>query len=86
MKSVHVEAVVEKLDPRERFIVEYRMMADGPDELSLALTDWALQLLEGVEIVMPGTAQKVLKDATREHRYVLQSAGFYERLPWSVTW
>jgi hypothetical protein len=57
-----------------------------PDELSLALTDWALQLLEGVEIVMPGTAQKVLKDATREHRYVLQSAGFYERLPWSVAW
>ena len=57
-----------------------------PDELSLALTDWALQLLEGVEIVMPGTAPKVLKDATREHRYVLQAAGFYGRLPWPVTW
>ena len=27
---------VEKLDPRERFIVEVRMMADGQDELSLA--------------------------------------------------
>ena len=57
-----------------------------PEELSLALTDWALQLLEGVEIVMPGTAPKVLKDATREHRYVLQAAGFYGRLPWPVTW
>src|SRR5204862_529975 len=57
-----------------------------PDELSHALTDWALQLLEGVEIVMPGTAPKVLKDATREHRYVLQAAGFYGRLPWPVTW
>jgi RNA polymerase sigma-32 factor len=31
-----VREAVEKLDPRERFIVEYRMMADGPDELSLA--------------------------------------------------
>src|SRR2546428_205480 len=57
-----------------------------PEELSTALTDWALQLLEGAEVMMPGTATKVLKDATREHRYVLQAAGFYGRLPWRVTW
>jgi RNA polymerase sigma-32 factor len=31
-----VREAVEKLDPRERFIVEVRMMADGQDELSLA--------------------------------------------------
>lgn len=31
-----VREAVEKLDPRERFIVEYRMMADGAEELSLA--------------------------------------------------
>ena len=57
-----------------------------PEELSGALTDWALQLLEGAEVMMPGTAMKVLKDATREHRYVLQAAGFYGKLPWRVTW
>ena len=57
-----------------------------PEELSSALTDWALQMLEGAEVMMPGTAPKVLKDATREHRYVLQAAGFYARLPWQVTW
>src|SRR5258705_2717318 len=57
-----------------------------PEELSTALTDWALQLLEGAEVMMPGAAPKVLKDATREHRYVLQAAGFYGRLPWRVTW
>ncbi len=57
-----------------------------PEDLSTALTDWALQLLEGAEVMMPGTATKVLKDATREHRYVLQAAGFYGRLPWRVTW
>jgi RNA polymerase sigma-32 factor len=32
----HVREAVQKLDPRERFIVEVRMMADGADELSLA--------------------------------------------------
>jgi len=57
-----------------------------PDELAHALSDWARQLLEAVEIMMPGTAPKVLRDATREHRFVLQSAGFYDRLPWPVTW
>ena len=57
-----------------------------PEELSTALTDWALQVLEGAEVMMPGTATKIVKDATREHRYVLQAAGFYGRLPWRVTW
>ena len=57
-----------------------------PEELSTALTDWTLQLLEGAEVMMPGTGPKVLKDATREHRYVLQASGFYARLPWQVTW
>ncbi|HVH67629.1 MAG TPA: hypothetical protein VM716_07170 [Gemmatimonadales bacterium] len=57
-----------------------------PDELSNALTDWTLQLLEGVEVMMPGTAPKILREATREHRYVLQSAGYYSRLPWQVSW
>src|SRR5438093_243925 len=36
-----------------------------PEELATALTDWALQLLEGAEVMMPGTAPKVLKDATQ---------------------
>lgn len=57
-----------------------------PEELVHALTDWTLQLLEGVEVMMPGTAPKILKEATKEHRYVLQAAGYYGRLPWRVTW
>jgi hypothetical protein len=56
------------------------------DELAVALGEWTRQLLEGIEILMPGTAPKVLRDATREHRYLLQSAGFYDRLPWPVAW
>jgi hypothetical protein len=57
-----------------------------PDELSSALADWSLQLLEGVEVLMPGTAPKILREATKEHRYVLQAAGFYARMPWQLTW
>ena len=34
--SVSVRDAIAELDPRERYIVETRIMADGPDELSLA--------------------------------------------------
>jgi hypothetical protein len=57
-----------------------------PEELSNALSDWSLQLLEGVEVMMPGTAPRILKEATKEHRYVLQSTGFYGHLPWQLAW
>jgi hypothetical protein len=57
-----------------------------PDELPIALAAFARQLLESVEVVMPGAAADILKEATREHRYVLQAAGFYGHLPWPVTW
>ena len=57
-----------------------------PEDLSSALSDWSLQLLEGVEVMMPGTAPRILKEATKEHRYVLQSAGFYGHLPWQLAW
>ena len=57
-----------------------------PEELASALSDWSLQLLEGVEVMMPGTAPRILQEATKEHRYVLQSAGFYGHLPWQVVW
>jgi hypothetical protein len=57
-----------------------------PGELTHALADWALQLLEELEILAPGIAPRVLRDATREHRFVLQKTDFYGKLPWTVTW
>ena len=56
------------------------------EELNAALTEWARQLLEHLEILAPGIAPVVLRDATREHRFLLQKAGFYDRLPWTVAW
>ncbi len=57
-----------------------------PDDLVTALSDWVRLFLEPVEVMMPGTAPKVLQVATWEHRYVLQAAGFYRGMPWPVTW
>lgn len=58
----------------------------APDAMTFALADWSLQLLEQLEIIAPGVAPTVLRDATREQRYVLQRAGFYQRLPWPIAW
>jgi hypothetical protein len=54
--------------------------------LTAALADWTILLLQDVEVVSPGSAPRLLKESTRERRFVLQAAGFYERLPWHLTW
>ncbi len=57
-----------------------------PGQLTRALADWTRQVLHQLEIIAPGVAPRVVKEATREHRFVLQRAGFYEGLPWTVSW
>jgi hypothetical protein len=69
--------------PRDRQAVP---LVASPEQLTSALSAWALQLLEQLEVIVPGIAPEVLRDATREHRFVLQKAGFYARLPWTVSW
>lgn len=56
------------------------------DELNEGFAVWARTVLEDLEVVMPGAAIRLLREETREQRYMLQAAGFYGRLPWSVEW
>ncbi|HET7038884.1 MAG TPA: hypothetical protein VFH97_03295, partial [Gemmatimonadales bacterium] len=69
--------------PRERELEPRLFTADA---VTIGLSDWAGQLLEQLEVIAPGIAGQVLKEATRDHRYVLQRAGFFGRLPWPLTW
>ena len=57
-----------------------------PDQLTQGLADWTRQLLQQLEIIAPGVAPTIVRDATKEHRFVLQKAGFYQTLPWNVSW
>lgn len=57
-----------------------------PADATRALANWCRQLLQELEVVAPGIAPTVLRDATREQRFVLQKAGFYEQVPWAVRW
>jgi hypothetical protein len=58
----------------------------GAEALTASFVDWAARVLEEVELVSPGSAARLIRDATRDQRYVLQAAGFYEKLPWRVSW
>jgi hypothetical protein len=57
-----------------------------PEEVTSGLAAWARQLLEQLEIVAPGSAPEVLRGAAKDYRYLLQGAGFFGQLPWTVTW
>ena len=57
-----------------------------PEQLTQGLANWTRQLLQQLEIIAPGVAPTIVRDATKEHRFVLQKAGFYQTLPWNVSW
>jgi hypothetical protein len=58
----------------------------GPEQLTESLAAWARQLLQQLEIIAPGVAPVIVREATHEHRFVLQKVGFYQALPWTVSW
>ncbi len=82
VKNVHpsLKAIGQPLEEEAVAIVA------SPNDLTAALSEWAAQFLEVVEVVAPGAASDVLTNATREHRFVLQKAGFYDGLPWTANW
>jgi hypothetical protein len=92
MKHVNrLRDLVAKVHPSLE-VVGLPLEREAPDivatesELTLALAEWVSQLLEHLEIVAPGIAPEVLREATKDQRYLLQRAEFYERLPWTVRW
>ena len=56
------------------------------DALTASFADWTSRVLQEVELVSPGSAERLLRDSTRDQRFVLQAAGFYEKLPWQIRW
>ena len=56
------------------------------DQLTEAFAAWTEKLLSDVELVSPGGAVTVLREATKENRHQLQAAGYFELLPWPVQW
>jgi hypothetical protein len=56
-----------------------------PEALTRGIAAWVGELLFATSDYGGATPESVLSDLTRERRHMLQSAGFYELLPWTVT-
>jgi hypothetical protein len=56
------------------------------DALTASFADWTTRVLQDVDVVSPGTAERVIREVTREQRFILQAAGYYDRLPWRISW
>lgn len=57
----------------------------APELLTPAVAAWVAELLFATSDY-DSSPEAVLAELTRERRHMLQSAGFYELLPWTVTW
>ncbi|HEX5003913.1 MAG TPA: hypothetical protein VFV65_01270 [Gemmatimonadales bacterium] len=62
------------------------MVATPAADLTSDLAAWTGALLTELEVVSPGCGPRILQDATRDQRHLLQAAGFYAHFPWSLTW
>jgi hypothetical protein len=62
------------------------MVATPAAVLTADLAAWTGALLTEVEVISPGAGPRILQEATREQRHLLQAAGFYEHFPWSLAW
>ena len=56
-----------------------------PDALTPAIAAWVAELLFASDFG-GATPEEVLAELTHERRHMLQSAGFFDLLPWTVTW
>lgn len=56
------------------------------DALTASFADWTTRVLGDVELVSPGSAERLIRESTRDQRFVLQAAGFYDKLPWQIRW
>jgi hypothetical protein len=56
------------------------------EALTASFADWTARVLQEVELVSPGSAERLIRDSTRDQRFVLQAAGYYDKLPWKIRW
>jgi hypothetical protein len=57
-----------------------------PSHLAEAVAALVKAVLGELEVINPGIAPRVVREAGREQRYALAAVGFFERLPWRLDW
>lgn len=57
-----------------------------PAQLTDGVAGWTKVFLGELEVMHPGIALQLLKEATREQRFQFAALGFFDRLPWKIEW
>jgi hypothetical protein len=57
-----------------------------PEVLAEALAAWTSDLLAEMEVINPGCAPRMVRDAARDNRFAFNAVGFFKRLPWRIEW
>lgn len=57
-----------------------------PKLLGESVAAWTKEYLTELEVIRPGIAPALLRDAAREHRFALGAVGFFEQIPWRIEW
>lgn len=56
------------------------------DALTASIAQWVTEIILAAVDLDTTKPEKILRDVTYERRHAFQSAGFFTRLPWPVTW
>ncbi len=57
-----------------------------PDAFADGLATWTRDFLGELEVMHPGIATRILKEAARAQRFQLAALDFFDRLPWKIEW
>ena len=92
--DIRAERIRHKLSPKHEALKSVGGPRDGelndpvvePHVFTEALAQWTSDFLGELEVMHPGIAPRLLKQACREQRFQFQAAGFFDRLPWKIEW
>ena len=73
-------------EPMPRQMFTDLLEAHGFKVITVARGEEAFAFLQEVELVSPGSAERLIRESTRDQRFVLQAAGYYDKLPWKIRW
>jgi len=54
--------------------------------LTAAVAQWVTETILAAVDLDTAAPDQLIRTLTHERRHAFQSAGFYDRLPWTVTW
>jgi hypothetical protein len=83
------------LVPDHPCLASYTALDPGPDlhdpvvdaeTLTKSIAQWVTEIILAAVDLDTTPPEKILRAVTHERRHVFQSAGFFNRLPWPVTW